>query len=230
MPTGAPKPVPPSPLPIQFVPMQREDFTTDGGVRFFNQQMTQIVTTLQALLGVGGGPTRLLSGVDVAGARITGLSTPSSPTDAVSAAHADATYSAPALSPQLDVGGRHALKGLTYLFLNRGVISLNGLAGVLSLVNTDGSITIGPNADAGTILLSATAGGSGINRLTGDVLAGPGVGSQPATLATVNPDVGSFTNANITVNAKGLVTAAASGSGGGGSPEDFSQIFQLMGA
>lgn len=35
------------------------------------------------------------------------------------------------------------------------------------------------------------------------------------TLATVNSNVGAFTNANITVNAKGLVTAVASGSPGG---------------
>jgi hypothetical protein len=43
---------------------------------------------------------------------------------------------------------------------------------------------------------------------TGDV-----TGDTSLTLATVNSNVGSFTNADITVNAKGLITAAASGSG-----------------
>lgn len=52
--------------------------------------------------------------------------------------------------------------------------------------------------------------GSYITALTGDVTAS-GPGSVAATLATVNSNVGSFTNANITVNAKGLITAAANG-------------------
>lgn len=57
------------------------------------------------------------------------------------------------------------------------------------------------------------ASGNYITALTGDVTAS-GPGSVAATLATVNSNVGSFTNANITVNAKGLVTAAASGAVG----------------
>jgi hypothetical protein len=54
------------------------------------------------------------------------------------------------------------------------------------------------------------AAGNYITTLTGDVTAS-GPGSSAATLATVNSNVGSFTNASITVNAKGLVTAASSG-------------------
>lgn len=48
--------------------------------------------------------------------------------------------------------------------------------------------------------------------LTGDVTT-PG-GSLATTLATVNSNVGIFTNASITVDAKGRITAASSGSGG----------------
>lgn len=64
-------------------------------------------------------------------------------------------------------------------------------------VNAKGLVTAAANG---------SGGGSGITQLTGDVTAGPGSGSQAATLATVNSNVGTFQG--LTVNGKGLVTAA----------------------
>ena len=63
-------------------------------------------------------------------------------------------------------------------------------------------------------------GGSGITALTGDVTAS-GEGSQAATLATVNSDTGTYGDSThvpqITVNAKGLITAVSSVAVSGGS-------------
>lgn len=59
-----------------------------------------------------------------------------------------------------------------------------------------------------------SGGGGGITALTGDVTAS-GSGSVVASLATVNSNVGSFSNPTITVNAKGLITSASSGGSGG---------------
>lgn len=70
-------------------------------------------------------------------------------------------------------------------------------AGVTSVNGAQGAVTV-----------------NAINQLTGDVTAGPASGSQSVitTLATVNSNVGSFTLSSITVNAKGLITAASSAS------------------
>lgn len=82
--------------------------------------------------------------------------------------------------------------------------SLTGIP--ISVSNSDGTLVISPTT--GAVVASRSA-------ITGDVSV-PSA-SNASTLATVNSNVGAFTNANITVNAKGLITAASNGSSGSGS-------------
>ncbi len=88
----------------------------------------------------------------------------------------------------------------TSRFLGAGLSSCSGSGNALTYNSSTwnfGCATLQPS-------------GNYITALTGDVTAS-GPGSVNTTLATVNGNVGTFTNATLTVNGKGLITAASSG-------------------
>ncbi len=116
-----------------------------------------------------------------------------------------------------------------------GVLKGNGTAISQATAGTD---YLAPGGNAGTpsaiVLTNATGTAAALNiggnaatatktatprtiAMTGDVTYNSGNFDGSAnvtaagTLATVNSNVGSFTNANVTVNAKGLITAASNG-------------------
>lgn len=87
--------------------------------------------------------------------------------------------------------------------------------GVVTLVAVNSNVGSFTNANItvnakGQITATTSGADTGITQLTGDVTAGPGSGSQVATLATVNASPGTTTISTITTNAKGLVTANSS--------------------
>ncbi len=131
------------------------------------------------------------------------------------------------------VTGPYTLSGIGAIALESGaqiiIVHKNNFTAIVAPTSTDdsgdgysigslwfdtvtGLLYVATSVGVGTATWEEVASSvGGITQLTGDVTAGPGSGSQAATLATVNGNVGSFTNTSVTVNAKGLITAASSG-------------------
>lgn len=94
---------------------------------------------------------------------------------------------------------------------NADGLTLSG--GVLNMQPADATHPGGISTTDWNTFNNKQPAGNYITALTGDGAAS-GPGSAALTLATVNTDVGSYTNAAITVNGKGLVTAASNGATG----------------
>ncbi len=108
----------------------------------------------------------------------------------------------------LEVLGPFALRstGAAYNLLIRSVeVFTASRTLTVGLNNADRTLTV-----AGDATISGTNTGDQTITLTGDVT-GSGTSSFATTLATVNASPGTYPNATVTVNAKGLVTAATGG-------------------
>lgn len=148
-------PSPPVVQPIQYTQLTEADLKSPA---LLNTLFSQLFTQVNALLGVNG-PAPLTGGIDAGGQPVRNIGPPSGPTDAVSLLHAERSYSAAALAPQLEAGGSATLK--TFRALNSKQQQehystfLNAVSNTSPTTNTT---TVSATSSGGDITFTVPAG------------------------------------------------------------------------
>ncbi len=187
---------------------------TTGGKTFYNSGMTYTVGNVTTVFNVDTlsedtDVVRLIASDTVQGSRLISTVAPGT---------APLTVASTTLNTNLNADLLDGLHASVFATAARKINTTAPLTGGGDL-SADRTLAITQAGAAADGYLSSTdwntfnnkqPAGNYITALTGDVTA-TGPGSAAAALATVNSNVGTFTYASVTVNAKGLVTAASSG-------------------
>ena len=126
------------------------------------QFLSQLVDSVNSQMGYNG-PAYVNNNLDVQGNPINNVADPKAAMDALNLQTADKKYSPAVVGPQLDVGGKSPLKGLTYLYLQKYVNQIIAGAG----------ISISPASGTGKVTITAT-GGAAPNFVDDETVSGSG--------------------------------------------------------
>ena len=111
---------------------------------------SKLTDAVNGLLGYNG-PAVISNSLDVQGNPVQNVAAPKLKTDALNLGTAESKYSPAVVGPHLDVGGKNALPGLTYLYFKKHVDKI--IAGT--------GISISPASGTGEVTITNTGGGGG---------------------------------------------------------------------